>query len=720
MERHPPSLVRLEDPAGHIAHLDLVRAVALAANTSWDPADAFNVAVQAVCDHTAWPVGIAWLVEDDDEQDWLVPHAVHTGNDERFAPLVGALAPQSVHGGGVMTALVATASGGAAWRLAGSDAPLAAEARACGLDASVAFCVIVDGAVHGILQFLLPPQVRPEQGLFAAMETVSTQLARVVERTATEAALEVTRAQLQALLEHTTDAVLHIGPDGTIVAANPRAAAVLGRDRADLVGRLAWSDVPDEIAATATLWPSAAGGFGAVLQSLADTPVPADLDRIAGVQTREAFLRRVSRALARRDTGPVAVAVVDLEQFSRVNDAIGPAGGDQTLQAVAQRLVLATGDAARVGRVGNDEFAVLLAPGDRDRTTLTDAGTALLAWLTEPFSVGGHRLLLRARVGVAADTALQDADARVGDPSGEQPATTLLHAADAARRARGPRRVTVFEPSLRRQRATHLTLETALGAALSNGGVGIHYQPVIELETGRLSCVEALARWNDGEHGQVPPERFIGIAEETGLIHELGRQVLRSACEQAARWRAERPQAASFGLAVNLSAAQLDDDELVGVVETALEGAGLPAEALILEVTESLLSQDDPAARHRLWDLRALGVRLAVDDFGTGYASLGRLRAFPFDALKLDQSFLRGVVAIDQEVPLVRAVTQLARALDMSVVAEGVETPAQLAVALRYGCAEAQGFLFSRPLPADDLAQLLDDPTWDTDPGTAG
>ena len=741
MSRDLPSIVRLDDAHGQVAHLDLVRAVALAANTSWEPADAFDVAVQAVCEHTGWPVGVAWLVEDDGRDTWLVPHAVHTGNDRRFGQLVATLSPQPAGTGGVMAALIATASGGAAWHLTQADTPLTRSARTCGLAASAAFCVVVEGSVHGILQFFLRPASRPGAGLIAAMETVSAQLARVVERTATEVALADARARLDALLEHTADAFLRIAADGTIEECNRRAVLLLDRRHEEVVGQLTWQAVVtegsappgapgtldgagveptpgrareatvvlhrpdgDEVPATATIWSEETGaGFNALLRPIDGGGAGADRDPVTLVTTREAFLQRAQRRL---DAGhPLAVAILDLDHFARVNDEFGPTTGDQLLRAVGARLVHVAGEVSRVARVGSDEFAVLVPTRDTSPQALAEEGALLLGALAEPFDVESRPLTLRGRVGLVGSDQPDEADA-----------TALLHAADAARREGRDRRVTVFDPGVHRRRTAHLSLETALHAALGNGGLDIAYQPIVDLETGQLACVEALARWDDVEHGCVAPSRFIELAEDTGMIHELGRQVLREACAQTARWQASWPRT-TFRLAVNLSAAQLDDEQLVAVVDRALTDSGLHPGTLVLEVTESLLSQDAPAAKHRLWDLRQLGVQLAVDDFGTGYASLGRLRAFPFDVLKIDQSFLRGVVELHQEVPLVRAVAQLARALDMSVVAEGVETPAQLAAALRYGCAEAQGYLFARPLTPDAFEQLLRDPSWDTDPG---
>ena len=347
-----------------------------------------------------------------------------------------------------------------------------------------------------------------------------------------------------------------------------------------------------------------------------------------------------------------------------------------------------------VARLGGDEFALIQVGVD-------GAGEAqalcsrLLATLVEPFSLDGHEIIVTASIGVA----LAPGDA-------EEPGRLLQYADVALYRAKAEGRNTFrfFEPEMDGRLQARRALERDLRTALVRGELQVHYQLQIDARGEQPVGVEALARWHHPERGWVPPKEFIPVAEETGLILLLGEQVLRMACAQAARWPTVR-------LSVNLSPVQFRHGDLVGLIRRALQESGLEANRLELEITESVLLADMEAALAALGRLRELGVRIAMDDFGTGYSSFGYLQKFPFDTIKIDGSFIGALQIRSEAQAIVRAVVSLGRSLGMRTCAEGVETAEQLALLKAEGCDEVQGYYLSRPLPAAELAQLLEQPT---------
>lgn len=419
----------------------------------------------------------------------------------------------------------------------------------------------------------------------------------------------------------------------------------------------------------------------------------AHYDPLTELPNRLLFHKDLSDALARaaRREDLVAVHCVDLDRFKVVNDTLGHPVGDALLKAAAERLRACVRDGDTVARLGGDEFAVV-------QMGLTDLGgaTRLAARIVEaleaPFDLMGHHVVIGGSVGVAVS------------PDDGLDCDELLKKADMAlyrAKADGKGTFHFFERAMDEQLQARRALELDLRKALAEGEFELFYQPLFDLEADRVTGCEALLRWRHAERGMVSPGEFIPLAEEIGLIGALGDWVLREACAEASRWPAH------VRLAVNLSPAQFRDRRLAATVVQALAASGLPAERLELEITESVLLQDSAANMAILHDLKALGVRISMDDFGTGYSSLSYLRSFPFDKIKIDQTFVRDILDDADALAIIKAVLDLGASLGITTTAEGVESEAQLDELRRQGCGEIQGYFISRPKPADEIAAML-------------
>lgn len=414
-------------------------------------------------------------------------------------------------------------------------------------------------------------------------------------------------------------------------------------------------------------------------------------DALTGLPNRSLLSAGLARALsAMHDGDLIAILYLDLDRFKAVNDTLGHGIGDGLLQQVSERLVACVGDPNAVARLGGDEFAILQrAPDDPSR--IPALANAIIASLGEPFNVAGHRILTSASLGIA-----------IAPNDGRETEQLLRNADLALYRAKGNRgSFCRFEQSMDSKLQARLSLEIDLAQALERNEFEIVYQPIVGLPSGAVCGYEALLRWRHATRGLVPPEEFIPIAEESGLIQEIGTWVLQRACAEAASWDK------SFRLAVNLSAVQLRSRTLALTVAAALAQSGLAPSRLDLEITESVLLNDNEGNLRTLQELHDLGVGFSLDDFGTGYSSLSYLQRFPFDSLKIDRSFIDQVTSRADRAAIVRAILGLGRSLNMSVIAEGVETQDQLAWLSAEGCPEAQGYLFARPLTCDELSSSI-------------
>jgi len=418
-------------------------------------------------------------------------------------------------------------------------------------------------------------------------------------------------------------------------------------------------------------------------------------DPVTGLPNRALFLKILNRVLASRGTAidPTSVLFIDLDRFKAVNDSLGHDAGDQLLALVARRLRGCVRASDTTARLGGDEFAALLHDSPVEAATVV--GERIVASLKEPFRVAGREVFIGASVGIA------------NSREAEQKSEDLLHNADVAMyraKKEGAGRVLVYEPYMHAQALDRLSLRGDLQRALREGEFRLQYQPLIRLTDGAPAGVEALIRWHSPTRGFVSPVDFIPMAEEHGLIVEIGQWVLETSALQVARWRREFPE---LGLNVNVSGHQLVHPRFADNVMRALAIAGLPSSAVTLELTESVLMSEPDLGKAALHVLRGLGVQLSIDDFGTGYSSLAYLRELPVDELKIDRAFIARAELTGEDLALVRTIVELAQILGLRVVAEGIENAAQLSALRRLGCGYGQGYHLCRPADPGDVPAKL-------------
>ncbi|MEO7964597.1 MAG: EAL domain-containing protein [Gemmatimonadaceae bacterium] len=571
---------------------------------------------------------------------------------------------------------------------------------------------------------------------------------------------------LRALFERSTVGMALLDSLGVITHANAALATLLGLALGDLEGRelaefcvaedapalgrrLTASITPEDVGstelrfehadgtvswATATVSLAEAHGyvrFAVVLQDVTERKAvearlvhQAYYDPLTSLANRELFRERMEHALQRcaRESGGVALLLLDLDNFKTVNDTQGHGAGDRLLQVVARRLQSATRGCDTVARIGGDEFGILLEHTDA-RGGAEQVAERVVAALRQPIPLDQARL---ATIGGSLGIAIY---------AGSEGTEELLRNADVAMyeaKIHAPGRWVVFDPAMHRALIDRVTLEDDLRQALVRcqkrdrphlGTTAVYpsfesrpkeapefsvaYQPIVDLRTGRISGVEALARWVHPTHGPISPINFIPIAERSHLICVLGQWVLREACRQAAKWNSRLVET-PLTVTVNLSARQLELDGLHAEVEDVLRETALDPRHLILEITETVIMQNAEATLARLHELKALGVGLAIDDFGTGYSSLAYLQRFPVDVMKIDRVFTEEVRAKGEGTALVRTILALAQLLGLKTIAEGVEEPAQRDTLRELGCDLAQGYLFGHPLSAADMEAILD------------
>jgi diguanylate cyclase (GGDEF)-like protein/PAS domain S-box-containing protein len=586
--------------------------------------------------------------------------------------------------------------------------------------------------------------------------------ARQSSRAAKPSARQEPAHWLQAVFEHSALGVTRLDGSARIIDGNGAFERLLGRELSDLTGRAlrefsvaedaeslialvaeicaghsasASREVrfvrPDATLAWGSVILSRAGerrddGLIAVVQDVSERKaLEAELlhqafhDSLTGLANRALFLDRLDHALQHGSREPerVGVLFIDLDDFKAINDTQGHASGDLALQRVAATLRSATRGCDTVARLGGDEFAVLLERLNVDEGPEVAAQRIVNA-LARPIETGpGRSVTVGASIGIAIHNATETRD-------------ELLRNADVAlyeAKTRSPGRWIVYDPAMHAALVDKVSLESDLRLAIERcqlahrpglektgtypkfGGdagpqtqISLAYQPIVDMVTEQLTGFEALVRWTHPERGIISPTTFVPVAEESGLVLALGRWVLRTACYQASAWNTRRPDAA-ITVTVNLSGRQLQDEGLAFDVDLALRESGLDPSRLILEMTESVIMHESSAARARLRELKNLGVRIAIDDFGTGYSSLSHLQQFPVDILKIDRSFLHRMHQGPQDTALIRTIITLAKLLSLRTIAEGVEDSAQQEQLRELGCDSAQGFLFGRPMSADEV-----------------
>ncbi len=426
-------------------------------------------------------------------------------------------------------------------------------------------------------------------------------------------------------------------------------------------------------------------------------------DPLTGLPNRVLFVDRLEHAVARlgRQDSLAAILFLDLDHFKLVNDSLGHQVGDELLTAAAPRLKQALRSSDTVARFGGDEFGILLEDISSEHDAIETA-ERIASIFARPFVLSGSEHFVTTSIGIAL--------ARGGEQADE-----LIRDADAAMyraKDRGRARYEVFDEGMRGRAIERLRVENDLRRAIERGELRLEYQPVVSLRNFSIVGVEALLRWRHPQRGEVPPSEFIPIAEENGLIEPIGRWVLEHACRQAAQWYGARPDAAPLTMSVNLSAVQVRRS-LPDVVKSVLRSTGLDPACLSLEITETVMVRDAEGLGEVLQALKALGVRLVLDDFGTGYSSLSYLTRLPLDVLKVDRSFVDGLGSESLDTAITETIIAMSRALSLDVVAEGVETPDHVRELSRLGCGLAQGFHFSRAVPAEEITRALEHgPVW--------
>ena len=606
--------------------------------------------------------------------------------------------------------------------------------------------LFVQDELRGLMVVATPNEM--DRSLTDSLTALSTQVALALESAALTRNLlqQQSEARFASLVSNSSDVVCVVNRDTTISYVSPAVARMLGYDPEALEGsRFAELVHPDDVPkALHAMEPHDEETRDSVLVELrvrhnrgehlhtetlisdqSDDPNVGGIvlnvrdvterkrfeeqlehqafhDSVTTLANRALFHDRVSHALERqsRDHEPISVLFMDLDDFKTINDSLGHAAGDQLLYEVGERLRRCLRAADTAARLGGDEFAVLLEDGE-EGVTAADVAERIMAMLEDPFTLEGKEVFVRSSVGIAT------AD---GDRGGD--VEELLRNADVAMymaKERGKGRYQVFEPAMHDTALKRLELKADLQRAIEHEEYRLHFQPVIELESGRIAGVEALIRWIHPVRGVVPPLEFIPLAEETGLIVPIGRWVMHEACRRAVELQERFPSDPPLHMAVNLSVRQIARPELVDEVREILVDTGLDPRSLILEITESVMMQDMELSIERLGDLKRLGVQLAVDDFGTGYSSLNYIRRFPVDILKVDKSFIDGVNDGGEASALTEAVIKLAGILNLRPVAEGIERADQLQRLLELRCEMGQGFFFAKPLPPDELATLLEE-----------
>ena len=614
-----------------------------------------------------------------------------------------------------------------------------------------AFPIYAQDEAVGVIEFFGRDVRAPDEALLQVSGALSRQIGQFIRRKQAEESLQESELQLRAMFENADVGIAMTGLDMRYMRVNDKYCGIVGYAREELLGmrvselnlesnvryihadreRMLSGEVPSLtvekqlvrsdgslvwVSLARSLVRSADGTprhFIAVIQDISETKraaealkqseeqfrVLAHYDILTGLPNRALFYDRLTQALAqaRRNRWWLAVMFIDVDRFKNVNDTFGHAAGDQLLKQVSARLVECVRIEDTVGRLSGDEFAVVLsrlaAPGD--------AGTVakkIVEQFNRPFQLEGTELFVTGSVGITVfptDTVDQD---------------TLIRNADVAMyqaKERGRNTYQFYTSEMNRRTREMLNLEGELRRALERDEFVLHYQPKVSLTTGRVTGVEALLRWRHPERGLVPPSDFIPLLEETGLVVQAGEWVLHAVCRQLIAWRARGIRIVP--IAVNLSARQFLAPDLGQSIRSVLEQHAIAPELLEVEITESAIMSDTEEANRTLEYLDALGVRSAIDDFGTGYSSLGYLKRFPLGALKVDRSFVSDITTDADDAHITQAVISMAHSLGLKVIAEGVETAAQLEFLLRYGCDEVQGFLFARPIPGDECAEAIAD-----------
>ena len=570
----------------------------------------------------------------------------------------------------------------------------------------------------------------------------------ITDRKATEQQLASSEARFRALVQSSSDVVAVMADNGCFTYVSPAISEMLGYTPEELTGTPAVALLPPaSVAEFQTSYPELSQrrlpdgdlatrrieaqlhhrsgelrtvditvtdmrndpAVGGVVLNARDITVrkalEADLrfqalhDTLTGLANRTMFTQQTAAALRNLDDDTVVGALfIDLDDFKTVNDSLGHAVGDQLLQEVSSRLVTSLSSDDLAARLGGDEFAVLVVDAE-DEEGVVSLAESVLAIVAQPYRIQGREIRVTASIGIAfADEEAIDAE-------------VLLRSADVAMylaKDRGKNRHAIFESHMHTSVFERLELKADLVRAIDDGQLRCFYQPIVSLQTGRITGVEALVRWIHPTRGLLSPDAFIPLAEDTGLIVPLGKWVLREACQQLRIWQLKLPPSSTLTMSVNLSVRQLAHEHIVRDVRNAIDDAALDPSTVTLEITETTLMHDTEVTRFRLDELRRIGVSLAVDDFGTGYSSLQYVQRFPIDVIKIDRSFVTGLGTNPGDSAVVQSMIELSQRLGVHTVAEGIDRPEQVTLLQSLGADLGQGYLFSEPVPATGIDALLE------------
>ena len=724
----------------------LMETLARTANEAPTPEAALQICLDTICAHGGWQIGHVVTFKQSDRVRAAASHIWNIEDTDcaRFADFIGKTQNYDYSNtNGPMTGNLIKHKQ-SMWVEDIQEIPYYGRfllLRNQGICSGFGFPVVVRGEVLALLEFLSEEKRSADNLLLENMGNLSSQLARLIERDRSDKALKASEARTRAMFEAQTECVKVVAADGSPIEVNRAGLAMFEADsieqvrehglinfvmpeqrekfsehfRQALAGEVSIMEFEMiglhgshrwlESHATRMLMPeSDATAMLSVTRDI--TERKKDQERIAylsqydaltGLPNRNLLRDRLGLAIARgkRRGEMTGIMVCNIDRFKQVNDGLGLEAGDDLLRQVAERLKNTLRDVDTIARLGGDEFAILAesVPGSADLAAIAEK---LVEAFTTPFTVAGSEIIIATSIGISTH------------PNGTDDTDKLLEHAEMAMehiKHEGGGGYRIYEHESITLRSQRLNLETRLRHAMDRGELQLHYQPKLRLRDGVITGAEALLRWNSPDLGAVSPAKFIPVAEASGLIVPIGEWVLRTACAQMQSWHA---QGHAIKVAVNLSPRQFRQKDLVRVVASVLQSTGLTPGALELEITEGTAMANAELAIKVLGEIHALGVKLAVDDFGTGYSSLAYLKRFPLDTLKIDRSFVIDVGCDPSSEAIMCATIALAHSLQLSVVAEGVETVPQRDFLIAAGCNEMQGFLYSPALPAKEFSILLD------------
>ncbi|GAB4507503.1 MAG: hypothetical protein Tsb0026_03230 [Sulfuricaulis sp.] len=718
----------------------LLQTMTLAVSNTEDLHTALEVVLRKVCESTGWLLGQAWMPGETGRLECVPSWHGHTKGLERFrrTSLEMTFAPGSGLPGRVWE------SKKPVWirdvTIEGNF-PRANAATEAGLKAGLGIPVMAGHEIIAVLEFFVREPRKEDEHLTGIVFSAATQLGSMIQHKRAEMALRRSENQLRAIIDAEPECVKVIRADGTLVQMNAAGLAMIEASRPEqVIGKSIFSLLMPEyrepfrafvenvlrgnkgimefeitgfkgthrwMETHGVLLPGEEGGPPLMLSITRDISERkqterrlrqlAHFDSLTDLPNRVQFIERLEQTMADADRNERLVGVVflDLDRFKYINDSLGHEKGDSLLREVAVRLSGAVRRGDTVARLSGDEFALVLA----DMGHVDDAihvAQKILDVFHQPFRIAGHDLFVTASLGITLY------------PFDDRGAQELLRNADVAMyRAKesGKNNYQFYVAEMSAKVTERLTLENDLRHALERGEFSLNYQPIADCQSGKTVGMEALLRWKHPERGMISPALFIPLAEETGYIISIGEWVLRTACEQCRRW--QKMGFSSLYVAVNLSSRQFHQKDLPASIYHILQETGLPPASLGLELTEGLVMQQAEASVNTLRELKAMDIRISIDDFGTGYSSLSYLKRFPIDVLKIDQSFVRDIPKDEDDAAIASTIITMAHSLGLKVVAEGVETAAQLNFMREHQCDAMQGYFFSKPLPADQFENFL-------------